>query len=384
MAGQAAVARQRGGRRGQQRSVAGAPPGIPRIWLWGLGALLLFVLIAGGGMLLYRALDWLYPQELWRYFRPLPQATAGSILYRDLDGQLFLAPLRDLSQARQVAGRAGGAVGREVVRDAVALPDGKSIAYLATVRQAGQAESERLKIVGLDGTVLQDTPISGTVPDEIRSVIYRSVSGRYLAMTNRDRTQVYYYDIPAAGPLTSGQAEAPPEPILWYRNADLLTAPFRGQPAYALSPDERHRAQLREGRRRAPVCAPDVECGQVTELLVSSAAPSASVTGGAGGGGAARAAGGDAVPGNAGAAASGGSTVLLYGAFTDFSAEGWGPVPAQLAGRFYGRVVWSPDSAHLLFTTLDEVDMRLYTISADGKTRPRLLLQSAEALDWVP
>ena len=73
----------------------------------------------------------------------------------------------------------------------------------------------------------------------------------------------------------------------------------------------------------------------------------------------------------------------LYGVFSSVSAEGWGPLPAQPAARFYGRLVWSPDGRQLLFTTLDGAESRVFAIGVDGRTRPRLVLDGAEALDWA-
>src|SRR5262249_23057006 len=141
-----------------------------------------------------------------------------------------------------------------------------------------------------------------------------------------------------------------------YRNGDLRTGPLAGQPAYALSPDGRRQAQIRDGVRRAPECGDQPSCETVKELSVVPATVTGVVRQG----------------------------VPLYGSFADFSAEGWGPIPAQPAASFYGRLVWSPDGSHLLFSPLDGADSRVYAISADGRTRPRLLLQDAEALDWIP
>ena len=59
------------------------------------------------------------------------------------------------------------------------------------------------------------------------------------------------------------------------------------------------------------------------------------------------------------------------------------PLPAQPAARFYGRLVWSPDGRQLLFTTLDGAESRVFAIGVDGRTRPRLVLDGAEALDWA-
>jgi hypothetical protein len=85
-------------------------------------------------------------------------------------------------------------------------------------------------------------------------------------------------------------------------------------------------------------------------------------------------------------AIAGGSTppTLLYGVFSTFSSEGWGPIPAQPAMRLYGRLVWAPDGSQVLFTTLDGANSNTFAVSTDGKTRPRLVLEAGEALDWLP
>jgi hypothetical protein len=231
------------------------------------------------------------------------------------------------------------------------------VAYIATDRRAGRPESEHLKVVGLDGAVRHDLVLGEAAREPLLPTLYVSRSGRYLALTSRDRGHVYYFDTVAGGPLVQGQPEAPPEPVLWHRNGDLRQSPFAGQAAYALSPDGKVRAQVRAGERRAPACG-EAECEAVSELAV---APQ-TVTG-------------------AGQAGQGGYP--LYGVFSSVSAEGWGPLPAQPAARFYGRLVWSPDGRQLLFTTLDGAESRVFAIGVDGRTRPRLVLDGAEALDWA-
>ncbi len=332
------------------------------------GAVLLVTLLSGLGYLTYGALDRLYPQELWRYFRPLPAAGSGSIFYRDLDGQLLVVSPNDPSRARRLTamtapaagsasgGAPGGAATQEIVRDAVVLPGGQAVAYFATEKRAGRPDADHLKVVALDGRLIQDLPVVEAAGEPILSSIYVSASGRYVAVTSRDRTHVYYFDVTSGGALTPGQADAPPEPMLWYRNGDLRTAPFPNQVAYAVSPDGKRRAQVQEGTRRAPDCGDGPRCELARELSVSPV----TVTG---------------------VTRSG---LSLYSAFSSFAAEGWGPIPSQPAARFYGRLVWSPDGTQLLFTTQDEATSRVYVISADGKTRPRLLLDGAEALDWTP
>ena len=54
--------------------------------------------------------------------------------------------------------------------------------------------------------------------------------------------------------------------------------------------------------------------------------------------------------------------------------------PSRLSRRrYYGRLVWSPDGRQLLFTTLDGAESRVFAIGVDGLTRPRLVLDGAEA-----
>jgi hypothetical protein len=351
MAARAAVRRNR---RGRVEVTGGGLRGLPGWVWWGAGIVVLVAVLGGLGYLAYGALDQLYAQELWRYFRPASEAGSGTVLYRDSEGHLLLAPVGDPGRGRRLSPET-----QEVVRDGVILPAGtagpQSVAYFATVRRPGQPESDHLKVVGLDGTPRLDLAMAETVGQPLLPALYVSSSGRYLALTSRDRTQVYYVDAAAGGPPVLGQADAPPEPIQWYRNGDLRQAPFPGQAAYALSPEGRRRAQVRAGTRRAPACG-EADCEAVTELAV---APQ-TVTGLGRGG------------------------FSLFGAFSNFSADGWGPIPAQPAARFYGRLVWSPDGKQLLFTTLDGADSRVYAIGADGRSRPRLVLEGAEALDWVP
>ncbi|HEV2126669.1 MAG TPA: hypothetical protein VGW38_28245, partial [Chloroflexota bacterium] len=131
----ARVAVGNGGRRGSGVRRMGNTPEGPLAWLvtapsWALRAaavvavLLLAIL---GSYLFYRGLDPLYPQSLWRYFRPAAAADAGTVLYRDLDGQLFLAPLGDTNRATRLYDRSLPA-GQEIIRDAVGLPGGKAVA----------------------------------------------------------------------------------------------------------------------------------------------------------------------------------------------------------------------------------------------------------------
>src|SRR5687767_5094223 len=112
MASQAASMR-RGPRttRGRRATAPlGPDPGGPRPWELAIPpwvrvtliALVAVLVVGGAGWGMYRALDPLYPQELWRYYRPAAPAPSGTVLYRDLDGQLFLAPLNDLAKARRL------------------------------------------------------------------------------------------------------------------------------------------------------------------------------------------------------------------------------------------------------------------------------------------
>ena len=131
----------------------------PRLRALILGVVTL-ALIGGAGWGAYSALDPLYPQELWRYFRPVAVAPTGTVLYRDLDGQLFMAPFNDLGTARRLLDVNAAARGREFVRDAVFFPDRQRIAYFATVRRDNEPEQDRVKVMGLDGRLVADIPVS--------------------------------------------------------------------------------------------------------------------------------------------------------------------------------------------------------------------------------
>ena len=348
----------RRGRRVRQPEPARGPLawvlGIP---VWARVALALgivLVLFGGGGWLYYRALDDLYPQAIWKYFRPAPPAPVGRLLYRDLDGQLFIAPLSDLPSAKRLLDPAAAAGGREYVRDAVYLPERKQVAYFATVRR-DTGEHDHLKVVDLEGRLTHDVDVSEAAGELIRPAVFASTSGRYVAVTNRERTHAYFYDLGSSGALSALPFESPPERMLWTRNADLIQAPQPGQPAIAASADGKLRAQVRAGKRRAPECD-DAKCETAQELIVAPGTVAGSQT----------------------------PPTVLYGVFSSFSAEGWGPVPTQPAQRLYGRLVWAPDGKHLLFSTLDGAVANMYAIGTDGKTQPRLLLEAAEALDWLP
>jgi hypothetical protein len=358
MAAQAVAARSRSRRRVREPEPARGPLawvlGIP-VWLRVVLALGIVLLVFGGGAwLYYRALDELYPQEIWKYFRPAPPAPSGRLLYRDLDGQLFIAPLTDLQGAKRLLDPAAAAGGREFVRDAVYLPERKLVAYFATVRQAA-GEHDHLKVVDLDGRLTHDVDISEASGELVRPAVFASASGRYVAVTNRERTRAYFYDLTGGGALSALPFESPPERMLWTRNADLIQAPQPGQAAIAASGDGKLRAQVRAGKRRAPECD-DPKCETAQELVVSSGTVAGSQN----------------------------PPTVLYGVFSSFSAEGWGPVPTQPAQRLYGRLVWAPDGKHLLFSTLDGANANTYAIGTDGKTQPRLVLEAAEALDWLP
>lgn len=328
---------------------------IPAWVRWTALGLVLVLVAAGLTLASYNALDPLYPQELWRYFRPEAPAASGSVLFRDPDGKLFLAPASDISLSRRLSDPTLPAGTREVIRDAVALPDGKHVAYFATDTAPGQAESDFLKVLSLDGQLARRIPVAMAAGEPIRPTVYTSTSGRYLAVTNRERTRVHYYDVSSGGPLVAGAMAEPPEPMLWNRNGDLRVPVQAGQPAFASTTDGRHRAQVREGRRRAPECG-DEKCEAVQELVVLSGTVA-----------------GSARP-----------PTVIYGVFSSFSAEGWGPIPAQPAQRLYGRLVWSPDGSQILFSALDGEEVRSFAINADGKTRPRLIVPVGEALDWIP
>ncbi len=370
MVGQAAAAgrvRRRAGRAQQTQPRGGGrlgPLGAMPVWLLLLGgAVLLVLLLGGGGWYTYRSLDRLYPQELWKYFRPPAPAAAGSLLYRDSEGQLLLAPLADPSRAQRLLDSALGPETREIVRDAVALPaagGARQIAYYASEKTGSTPEVDRLKLLTLapDGTprITQRVALAELAGEPLRPLLFVSASGRYLALTNRERTRAYYFDVASGGPLVSGSIDAPPEPMLWSRNADLLTSLVPGQDPYATSPDGRWRAAVRAGTRHAPACE-EPPCEPAQELVISPATIAGSLH----------------TP-----------PAVIFGAFRDFAAEGWGPIPTQPPLRLYGRLVWSPDATELLFTALDEAQSRVYAITTDGKTRPRLVLENAEALDWLP
>lgn len=314
----------------------------------------MLALLGGGGYWFYTALDPLYPQELWKYFRPAPPLAGGSLLFRDLDGQLFIAPASDLASRRRLLDAEAAAGSHEIVRDAVALPDGRGIVYYASEKREGSPEQDVLKVITRDGALMRRVPVA-PVGEPVRPAVFLSASGRHVALTNRERSHVYYLDLNSDSALVPGTADAPPERMLWNRNADLRTAHVPGQPAYASSPDGKQRAQIRAGQRRAPECdAARCEAGQ--ELIVSAVTVA-----------------GSAQPPS-----------VLYGAFTSFSADGWGPIPAQPAQRLYGRLVWSPDGTQIVFSTLDGSTSNSYAVTSDGRTQPRLLLESAEALDWLP
>jgi len=370
MVSQAAAAggvRRRTGRAQQLRPQRGGRLGplaaIP-LWLLLLGGTLgLLLLLVGGGYYTYRSLDRLYPQELWKYFRPPAPAAAGSLLYRDGEGQLLLAPLSDPTRAQRLLDSSVGPETREIVRDAVVVPaagGGRQIAYYASEKTGARPEVDRLKLLALapDGTprIIQRVSLADEAGEPLRPLLFVSASGRYLALTNRERTRAYYFDVAGGGPLTPGQIDAPPEPMLWNRNADLLTPLVPGQAPYATSPDGRWRAAVRAGTRHAPACE-EPPCEPAQELVISPATIAGSLH----------------TP-----------PAVIFGAFRDFAAEGWGPIPTQPPLRLYGRLVWSPDATELLFTALDEAQSRIYAITADGKTRPRLVLENAEALDWLP
>src|SRR6266542_6825095 len=128
---------------------AGFGIGLPLRWLIG-GVVLLLLVLGGGGYLFYRSLDSLYPQEMWKYFRPETPVAAGSILYRTTEGQLFLAPVADPTQAKRLLDSGTGVGTAEYVRDATVLSGGKEVAYYATQR-ASQGETDHVKLVGIAG-----------------------------------------------------------------------------------------------------------------------------------------------------------------------------------------------------------------------------------------
>src|SRR5687768_14455791 len=127
------------------------------------------------------------------YFRPPVPTGAGSVLYRDGDGQLLLAPLGDPERARRLMDPGVETDAREIVRDAVALPDGRSVAYFATERRERQGDVDRVKLVALNGGQVRSLALDGGEP--LRPAVFTSTSGRYLAVTNRERTRVYYADL---------------------------------------------------------------------------------------------------------------------------------------------------------------------------------------------
>jgi hypothetical protein len=315
------------------------------------------VLVVGGGFLFYRSLDTLYPQPIWKYFRPLPSLPSGRALYRDPAGQLFVADIGAAGGDRQPALRLYDASvpdgTREIVRDAAVLPGSRQVAYYATERRQGQPDTDRLKLIGLDGSAARTLLALETLGEPLRPAIFTSASGRTVAVSNRDRTEVFYVDVANGGAPVAGETDTPPERMVWNRNGDSHTALLPGQPAFASSPDGSLRAQVRDGKRRAPECG-EASCERVQELAVGPAA-----------------------------IASTAPFAVIYGAYRSFSADGWGLIPTQPAQRLFGRLVWSPDNTQLLFSTIDGADERVYVIGADGKTRPRLLLEDGEVLDWV-
>jgi hypothetical protein len=266
---------------------------------------------------------------------------------------VFLAPVGDPQRARRLADPQLEAGVREIVRDAVALPDGRQVAYFATERRERAGDVERVKLVALDGGAVRSLPLD--VGEPVRQAVFVSASGRYLAVTNRERSRVYYADLSGDASFVPGAADVPPERMLWTRNADLRTALLPGQPAFSSAPDGRLRAQVRSGTRREPECG-ERQCAAAQELTVSSGT----------------------------VAGSSRPPVAIFGAFNDFSAEGWGPIPAQPAQRFFGRLVWSPDGRQVLFSALDGAETRTFAVGTDGRSQPRLVLDSGEALDWLP
>jgi hypothetical protein len=355
--------RNRRGEGGGAGGIGAALLRLPGRWLL-LGVVALALLVAGGGALFYRSLDSLYPQEIWKYFRPQSPVGSGSVLFRTQDGQLLVAPVADAGQSRRLLDAAAVAAGAsEFVRDAVALPGSAAapgapvtVAYYATERRSGRPESDRVKLMRSDGTLVRDLDVSAAAGEALRPALYVSAGGRYLALTSRDRSRVFYLDTTAPdGALVAGQVDTPPERMLWNRNGDLQTPLLASQRPFASSPDGKLRAQVREGKRRSPECG-EQKCEAVQEVVISSGVI----------------AGPDREP------------RVLYGAFSQFSADGWGPIPPQPAQKLYGRLVWSPDGAQVLFSTLDGAETRTYAIGVDGKTQPRLVLEDGEALDWLP
>ena len=184
-----------------------------------------------------------------------------------------------------------------------------------------------------------ELPLAEAVGEPLLPYLYVSQSGRFLALTTRDRARVYYFDL-AAGGAGRGQADAPPEPVQWHRNGDLRQAPFASC-AYALARTGSARAQVRSGPRLAPACG-EAQCERVTELAV---APH-TVTGG-------------------GPAAAGVASTARSAASPPRASVPSLPSPRA---RSYGRLVWSPDGSQLLFTALDGDQSRVYAIDTDGRT----------------
>lgn len=345
----------KGAKRSRNEAVAPAPSWLATHWLKLALVLGVVLVLGGGGTYTYRSLEAMYPQEFWKYYRPAPPAASGSVLYRNADGELYLAPVAGNATGQRLADRSLPATTHELIRDAAVLPDGKQVAYYATERATtGQSERDRIKIMTLDGTIRRVLAVE-SVGEVVRPVLYVSATGRYLAVTSRDRTRAYFADLNADQPLVPGQADAPPERMLWTKNGDLREAPLPSLRPAAVTVDGQLRAQVRAGTRRAPACD-EAECQPAQELIVGSATVA-----------------GAAQP-----------PVVLFGVFSDFAADGWGPVPAQPAFRLFGRLIWSPDSHHLLFNTVDGADVRVYIIGAGGQTAPRLLREGVEALDWIP
>jgi hypothetical protein len=332
-----------------------------RLPLWWViaGVVVLLLALGGGGYLFYRSLDSLYPQALGKYFRPETPLASGSILYRTTEGQLFIAPVADTGQAKRLLDSGTGVGTTEYVRDATVLPGGKNVVYYATLR-GGPAESDHVKVVGLNGPngagsgISRDVTLTPAAGEKLYPTVFASTSGRYVAVLSQDRGRAYYLDT-TDGSVRVGTPDAPPEGMLWNRNGDLRSPALGGQRPFATSPDGKLRAQVRDGARRAPECD-EAKCEAVQELIVASGTVAGSQQ----------------------------PPVVLYGAFSQFSAEGWGPIPTQPAQRFYGRLVWSPDAQQVLFSTLYEADTQTYAIAVDGKTRPRLVLDRGEVLDWLP
>ena len=328
---------------------------VPLRWLFA-GAVLLLALAGGGVYLFYRSLDSLYPQELWKYFRPLPPTASGNVLYRTTEGQLLLAPMGSTDQAHRLMDTGTDTGISEYVRDATVLPGGRDVAYFATLRGgagAAHIETDHVKVVGTGGGISRDVPLAPAPGEKLYPTLFASSSGRYVAVLSQDRARGYFVDL-ASGDVVTATPDAAPERMLWNRNGDLRSPALGGQRPYATSPNGKLRAQVREGTRRAPECD-EPRCEAVQELTVSSASV----------------AGAQRPP------------VVLFGAFGQFAADGWGPIPTQPAQRLYGRLVWSPDGTQILFSTVYETSTRTYAISVDGKTRPRLVLEDGEALDWI-